>query len=108
MISGRPATTPSNRRGHHVEMVMRTSGIAAAIVTLALGCSGRAETPVLLPLTAAIELPKVEGRFDHFAMDVTGKRLFVAALGNDSLEVIDVAGNKRIESIPNLKKPTGA
>jgi hypothetical protein len=61
-----------------------------------------------LKQTATIELPQVEGRFDHFAIDVPGKRLFLAALGNNSLEVIDLAENQRIQSIPNLKKPTGA
>ena len=61
-----------------------------------------------LKQSAAIDLPKVEGRFDHFAIDLTNKRLFLAALGNNSLEVIDIATNKRLQSIPNLKKPTGA
>lgn len=31
----------------------------------------------------------VKDRFDHFVIDVKGRRLFVAALGNNSLEVID-------------------
>ena len=30
-------------------------------------------------------------RFDHFAIDAKGQRLFVAALGNNTLEVIDLA-----------------
>ena len=67
-----------------------------------------AEAPSLMRQTAVIDLPKVDGRFDHFAVDVAGKRLFLAALGNNSLEVIDIANNKRLQSIPNLKKPTGA
>jgi YVTN family beta-propeller protein len=36
-----------------------------------------------------------------------GKRLFVAALGNDTLEVIDVAADKRITSIGGLNEPQG-
>jgi DNA-binding beta-propeller fold protein YncE len=87
---------------------MRISTFAAAMITLALGCSTGAQTPILLPLTAAIDLPKVEGRFDHFSIDLTNKRLFLAALGNNSLEVIDLAANKPIQSLPNLKKPTGS
>ena len=87
---------------------MRISTLTTAIITLALGCSARAQTPILLPLTSTIPLPNVQGRFDHFSIDIQGKRLFAAALGNDSLEVIDIAQNKKIQSIPNLKKPTGS
>jgi hypothetical protein len=49
----------------------------------------------------------VKGRFDHFAIDAGGHRLFVAALGNDSLEVIDIAAGRPLRSIPGLHKPTG-
>src|SRR2546429_9408625 len=67
-----------------------------------------AETPLLLGHTATIPLPNVEGRFDHFSIDITNKRLFAAALGNNSLEVIDLAQSKPLQSLPNLKKPTGS
>ncbi len=87
---------------------MRMSTLAAAIITLALGCSTRAETPLLLGHTSTIPLPNVEGRFDHFSIDINNKRLFAAALGNNSLEVIDLAQNKHLQSIPSLKKPTGS
>jgi hypothetical protein len=42
-----------------------------------------------LKLKQTIPLPGVEGRIDHFAADPSGQRLFVCALGNNSLEVID-------------------
>jgi DNA-binding beta-propeller fold protein YncE len=71
-------------------------------------CAARSDDSSTLIQTATIDLPKVEGRFDHFAIDVTNKRLFLAALGNNSLEVIDLDQNKRLQSIPNLKKPTGS
>lgn len=96
---------------------MRISTFAAAIVTLAVGCSnrspaeekqGQAREAAPLRQVQTIELPGVEGRFDHFAIDIPNKRLFLAALGNNSLEVIDLATNKQIQSLPNLKKPTGA
>ena len=38
-----------------------------------------------------IALPNVEGRIDHFSVDLQGNRLFMAALGNRSIEVLDVA-----------------
>src|SRR2546426_6733706 len=65
-----------------------------------------AEVPNL-KLLHTVPLPGVKGRFDHCAMDVKGQRVFVAALGNDSLEIIDVANAKRLHSITGLRKPTG-
>jgi hypothetical protein len=60
-----------------------------------------------LTLERSIELPGVEGRFDHAAIDLTTQRLFVAALGNDTLEVVDLAQGKRLHTIHGLSKPTG-
>jgi DNA-binding beta-propeller fold protein YncE len=75
------------------------------LVTLALGL--QAQEPGALRLTQTIPLPGVKGRFDHFAIDAKGHRLFVAALGNDTLEVLDLAAGKRIQSIAGMRKPTG-
>jgi hypothetical protein len=58
-------------------------------------------------LRSTVLLPGVRGRFDHFAIDTKGRRLFVAALGNNSLEVIDLAAGKRLQSVPGMSKPTG-
>jgi YVTN family beta-propeller protein len=66
----------------------------------------RAAAPPLAELQA-ISLAGVERRIDHFAVDPTGNRLFVGALGNGTLEVLDVADGKRIASIPGLKEPQG-
>src|SRR2546421_6299749 len=60
-----------------------------------------------LKLTQTIPLPGVKGRFDHFAIDSKGNRLFVAALGNNTLEVIDLAAGKHIQSGSGMSKPTG-
>jgi DNA-binding beta-propeller fold protein YncE len=61
------------------------------------------------PLTVkgSIPLPNVEGRFDHAAVDLATHRLFFAALGNNTLEVVDVESSKRLHTISGLKKPTG-
>jgi YVTN family beta-propeller protein len=40
-------------------------------------------------------------------VDVKGERLFVAALGNNTVEVIDTRGDKRIGTIKGLRKPAG-
>ncbi len=65
-----------------------------------------ADTPTL-KLVQTIPLPGVKGRFDHFATDTKGQRLFVAALGNNTFEVIDLAAGRRLQSIAGMAKPTG-
>lgn len=52
-------------------------------------------------------MPDVQGRIDHLSIDAKGERLFVAALGNNTLEVIDLKAGKRTKSIGQLKQPQG-
>ncbi len=54
-----------------------------------------------------IPMPGVEGRIDHLAVDLPGKRLFVAALGNNTVEVIDINAMRVIKSITGLHEPQG-
>jgi DNA-binding beta-propeller fold protein YncE len=60
-----------------------------------------------LRLVQTIPLTKVEGRIDHMGVDVKGQRLFVAALGNNTLEVVDLAQGKQIRSVAGLREPQG-
>jgi YVTN family beta-propeller protein len=58
-------------------------------------------------LEKSVDLPDVQGRIDHMSIDVKGHRLFVSALGNNTIEVIDVNEGKRIKTIGGLKEPQG-
>jgi DNA-binding beta-propeller fold protein YncE len=60
-----------------------------------------------LHLEKEIPLPDVEGRIDHFSVDDAGQRLFVAALGNGSVEIVDVRRGERTAEIKGLKEPQG-
>jgi YVTN family beta-propeller protein len=60
-----------------------------------------------LHLEKTIELPEVQGRIDHMSFDVKGQRLFVSALGNNTVEVIDIKIGKRIKTISGLAEPQG-
>src|SRR5438105_4163571 len=75
-------------------------------VFLALAQTATAAESRLEPC-GTVPLPGVEGRFDHFAVDAKGQRLFVAALGNNSLEIVGLRESRRLQSISGLKKPTG-
>ena len=63
--------------------------------------------PGSLRLEREIPLTGVEGRIDHLAADVAGQRVFVAALGNGSVEVVDLAQGMRTGQIKGLKEPQG-
>jgi DNA-binding beta-propeller fold protein YncE len=92
--------------------VPRLTAAMMIVISLA-GCNRQAPPAAaqakstFLRQVQVIELPGVEGRFDHFAADVKGGRLFVAALGNGTMEVIDTAAGKRAGSVTGLKKPQG-
>ena len=58
-------------------------------------------------LTQTITLLNVSGRIDHLSVDLQRQRLFVAALGNNSVEVLDLKARKVIHSIPGLSEPQG-
>jgi len=60
-----------------------------------------------LRLVATIPMPSVEGRIDHLAVDVAHQRLFVAALGNNTLEVIDTVAHNIIRNVTGLHEPQG-
>lgn len=67
----------------------------------------RAAETNALSLVKTIPLSDVRGRIDHFALDAKGQRLFVAALGNDTVEVIDLSAGKRLYSIGDCSTPQG-
>lgn len=66
-----------------------------------------AQTQDVPTLDKTIVMPKVEGRIDHMAADVTGQRLFVAALGNNTVEVLDLKAGKTIQSLAGFAEPQG-
>lgn len=79
----------------------------ALLTVLSVACAiyASAETP--LELVQTISLPGVEGRIDHLAIDVELQRLYVAALGNGTIEVIDLVAGKRLGAISGLNEPQG-
>jgi hypothetical protein len=85
-----------------------TARLSLSVVTLVTATTlAHAEATAPLRPAQVIALPGVEKRIDHLAVDLSGQRLFVAALGNGTLEVIDLRAGKRIRSVPGLKEPQG-
>src|SRR5438552_2354001 len=67
----------------------------------------RAQSPATLKLTRTTSLPGVQRRIDHFAIATKGRRLVCAPLGNNTLEVLDLAMGKSFKSLTGLRKPQG-
>ena len=65
------------------------------------------QTSPALRQVAAIPLPGVSGRIDHLAFDTAHRRLFVAALGNNTVEVLDAVKNSHTKSLPGFREPQG-
>jgi DNA-binding beta-propeller fold protein YncE len=84
---------------------------AIAVFTIRGTNNARAQAPArdVLPLQLEeqIPVPSVAGRLDHFTADAKRKRLFVSALGNNTVEVIDVFAGRVIRSIKGLAQPQG-
>jgi DNA-binding beta-propeller fold protein YncE len=78
---------------------------APVAIVLAIATQSSSQPP--LTLVHTIELPRVEGRFDHLAFDATGGRLFIAALGNNTVEVIDVKKAVHLKSLTGFREPQG-
>ena len=79
--------------------------VSVAVVALVASQLPSSQEP--LSFVRSIDLPGVEGRIDHLAFDGAGQRLFVAALGNNTVEVLDVKGGNQIKSLPGFREPQG-
>lgn len=90
----------------------RVCGVCAALV-LAFACTTRLDAQASstpeeirpLVLTEAIALESIKGRFDHFG--TSGRKLFVSALGNNIVEVIDISGRTLEHTIAGVPNPQG-
>jgi hypothetical protein len=79
---------------------------------LAIGCIAlfaifavqtSAQEKQALRLVQTIPLAGVKGRLDHMGVDLEQKRLFVAAVANNTLEVVDLTAGKVIRSLAGFK-----
>ena len=84
---------------------MRKVMLASFLALLAAALPAQQAPP--LRLVGTIPLPNVKGRIDHFGIDLKGQRLFMSALGNDTVEVFDLRANQRLHTITGLHEPQG-
>jgi len=66
-----------------------------------------ADAAAPLVLETSIPLADVSGRIDHMAVDLGRRRLAVAELGNDTVDIVDLASGRVIQRIGGLQEPQG-
>lgn len=89
-------------------MVQRFSLLiaAACVFSPAVQAANAAVQPPLV-LERTIALPNVSGRIDHLAYDGARKRLMVAELGNNTVDIVDLSAGTVLHRITGLKEPQG-
>jgi len=86
-----------------------TNAVAAIAMAPSTGAappaaSGAGSDSVLV-LQGRTELPGYSGDFDHFAVDLQGNRLFLAAEDHGTLEVFDLHTGKHLRSVKGFETP---
>ncbi|WP_406857597.1 YncE family protein [Alsobacter sp. KACC 23698] len=82
------------------------AGVSLALAAVLVGASPPAAAGALT-VEARIPLGAVKGRIDHLALDLDGRRLFVAELGNDTVGVVDLRAGRLVQKIEGLAEPQG-
>lgn len=89
------------------DRTLRLRPLAHAILALVfLAAPGRLRAADPLVGVRSLLLPGVAGRIDHLAIDTRRGHLFVAALGNDTVEILDRESGKRRAPLA-VERPTG-
>jgi DNA-binding beta-propeller fold protein YncE len=85
-------------------LALFAAGIAAALSAPTFSATAT-DAAGPLRLIKTVDLPGVEGDFDHFSLDLKGNRLFLAAEEHHTVEVFDLQTVKPLHSITGLDTP---
>ena len=94
-------------------MTARGTLRTAILAACAAPAAARAAAPAAaddapsVRLVKSIPMPGVEKRIDHLAIDAAGKRLVVAALGCDTVQVIDLEKGEVVHVLDQQAEPQG-
>jgi DNA-binding beta-propeller fold protein YncE len=87
-------------------VVATVAAVCLAVLRMLPAPQAHAAAPPLV-LERTIPLHDVRGRIDHMAVDLGRKRLLVAELGNDTVDVIDLSAGTVAHRITGLHEPQG-
>lgn len=87
----------------------RLRAFVMTVLVSMVGCACEAHSQSALPLMLerTISLPNVKGRIDHLEIDASHQRLYVAEVGNGTVEAIDLASGHVSGRISGLDEPQG-
>jgi DNA-binding beta-propeller fold protein YncE len=75
------------------------------VLFVIFGMAAKAQEKQPLKLLVTTPLPGFSGDFDHFGIDLKGKRLFLTAEDHKTVEVFDLMTGERIKSITGFAAP---
>jgi hypothetical protein len=85
----------------------RKRRVIVAVIFLFSMSVASAEREVALKFVQTIPLREIDGRIDHFAIDVKGRRAFLAALAKNTIEVVDLRAGRVTQTLAGFAKPQG-
>jgi hypothetical protein len=85
-------------------MASRSGASASASAAPAAGAAAGAAKAALV-YRGRTELPGYSGDFDHFAVDLPGNRLFLAAEDHGTLEVFDLKSGQHLKTVTGFEAP---
>jgi hypothetical protein len=78
------------------------------IIILLCACNGnQGYGQSVLKLEKETDLPNVKGRIDHLDIALQSQVVFVAALGNNTVEAVDLKSGKILHTITGMDEPQG-
>jgi DNA-binding beta-propeller fold protein YncE len=101
------ANQSGSEKSHSMSLASALRPLGLALMALLPCAPALAGSETGLALKQTIPLPEVDGRIDHFAIDVKGQRAFLAALAKNTIEVVDLKAGRLIKTLPNFAKPQG-
>ncbi len=84
---------------------MKKARIIYLALFVVLGMTAKAQEKQPLKLVVTTPLPGFSGDFDHFGLDLKGKRLFLTAEDHKTVEVFDLMSGTRLKSITGFGSP---
>jgi hypothetical protein len=106
-----PYSAPRPANNGDEEKIVKRLMVTLLIALGTSALSAGAATPAAAGAAAALvlegrsELPGYSGDFDHFAVDLPGNRLFLAAEDHGTLEVFDLHSGKHLKSVSGFETP---
>ena len=84
---------------------MKKLGVIYLLLFAIFGMAVKAQDKQLLKLLVTTPLPGYSGDFDHFGLDLKGKRLFLTAEDHKTVEVFNLMTGERLKSITGFGQP---